>query len=192
MTQLNLEIDGEQMTFQIPDSWNEVSVEKFTNIWKINREGMTAIEITIAVVNVLTGIDEDYLYMMSPSEFSQITSIIEFTNHDVKGNEVEFIMIGEDKYYLKKDFDKLTMGEVISLELLIEQASGNVMSKMPEILCIFLRKKNGDKLESFKKGFMERAEVFKQASIADVNDIFLFFSDGVNSSTSNTKESLEK
>jgi len=192
MTQLNLEIDGEQMIFQIPDSWNEVTVEKFTNIWKINREGMTSIEITIAVVNILTGIDEDYLYMMSPNEFAQITSIIEFTNHDVKGTDVEFITVDDEKYYLKKDFDKLTMGEVISLELLIEQASGNIMSKMPEMLCIFLRKKDGDKLESFKKGFMERAEAFKQVSIADVNDIFLFFSDGGNSSTNNMKESLEK
>jgi hypothetical protein len=63
---------------------------------------------------------------------------------------------------------------------------------MPEMLCIFLRKKDGDKLESFKKGFMERAEAFKQVSIADVNDIFLFFSDGGNSSTNNMKESLEK
>ena len=193
MVELNLEIDGEQMSFNIPDSWNEVSVEKFTNIFNIDRDGLSPIELTVKVVGILLNIDEDYLYMMSPDDFSTITKCIEFTNHDVVGSEVEFIEVDGEKYYLKKDFEKLTMGEIISLELLIEQSNGNVVSKMADMLCLFLRKKKDDgNLESFKNSFMLRAEKFKEVSIADVNDIFLFFSDGENSSIDNMKDSLEK
>jgi hypothetical protein len=192
MVTLNLEIEDEKMTFKIPSGWDEVSVETFSKIWKIYRENLTDIELTVEIVNILTGIDEDTLYMMSPDEFGQVTKIIEFTNKDVEGTEVESIIVNGEEYFLKKDFQKLTMGEVISLELLIEQSEGNMASKMAEMLCIFLRKKNENgKLESFKKSFMERAEIFKTVSIADVNDVFLFFSDGGNSSISNMKASLE-
>ena len=193
MIKLNLEIDDEKRKFSIPESWDEVTVDIFSNIWKIDRDNLTDIEITVAVIGLLTSIDEDSLYMMSPDDFNRVAELIQFTNTDVKGKQVDSIVIDGDEYFLKNDFNKLSMGEVISLELLIEKSDGNMGSIMPEMLCIFLRKKKDNgKLETFKNSFMDRAEMFKGVSITEVNDIFLFFSDGENSSTVNMKESLEK
>jgi hypothetical protein len=192
MITLNLEIDGEARTFDLPESWNEVSVDTFSKIWGIDREAFTPIELTVESVSLMTGIDSDSLMMMTPVEFNKVAEIIEFTNKDVEGTNVDSITVDGEEYFLYKDFNKLTMGEVISLEILMEKADGKLMTVMPDMLCLFLRKKkeNG-KLESFKKSFMERAESFKKVSIADVNDIFLFFSNGGDSSISNMKESLE-
>jgi hypothetical protein len=193
MVTLNLELDGEEMVYKIPNGWDEVNVEQFADIFKLDREALTGIELSVEIVNILTGISEDDLYAMSPENFTELAKIIEFTNEDVVGNKCESIKIGEDDYFMKNDFEKLTMGEIISLELLIEQSNNNVISMFPELLCIFLRqKKENGKIESFKKGFMERAESFKSVSIADVNDLFLFFLGGVNLSEVNTKDSLEK
>jgi len=191
MQELNLELDGEMFNFQIPESWAEVSVEQFSNIWKIEKEGRTDIDISVDVVSSLTGIEEDIIYMMRPDDFGTVAKTIEFTNKDVEGEEVDSITIGEDEYFLKKDFESLTMGEVISLEILIEKADGNLAKVMTEMLCIFLRKKKGDDLETFKKSFMERAEIFKDVKITQVNDLFLFFSDGETSSEDSMKESSE-
>lgn len=193
MVTLNLEIEDEKMTFKVPESWDDVSVETFSKIWGLDREGLTGIEMTVQLLSVFTGIEEDYLYMMDTETFNKVAEIVAFTNEDVKGSNVDSIMVDGEEFFVKNDFDKLTMGEVASLEILMEQAGGNIMSKMPEMLCIFLRKKKDNgKLEAFKKSFMERADKFKSISIADVNDVFLFFSNGENSSTNNMKEFLPK
>lgn len=193
MTKLNLELDGEVMVFEIPSSWEEVNVQQFADIFKLDKLSMTEIEMSVAVVKIFTGIDEDTLYMMSPENFAEVARTIEFTSDDVVGTKKESIMVGEDEYFIKKDFDKLTMGEMISLELLIEKSDNKVIKYFPEMLCIFLRqKKDNGHLESFKKSFMDRADSFKGISIADVNDLFLFFSDGGSSLERNTKDSLVK
>lgn len=191
MNELEIKIDGETKIYNIPDKWEEVTVEQFSNIFKIDREILTDIEVTVEVLKCLTDISEDDLYAMDPSQFSKVTNLIKFTNKDIVGTKVESIEVEGEKYFLKKDYNSLTMGEVISLELLMKEDS-TFMTVMPEMLCIFLRKKleNGE-LESFRKSFMERKEIFKNVSIADVNDLFLFFSNGENSLESNMKGSLE-
>lgn len=192
MVTLKLELDGEQMTFSIPESWSEVTVEQFAKIFTVNPADMTSVERAVRIVNIFTDVDEDYLYMMSPEQFNQVAEIISFTNSEIQPTGKESIIVEGDEYFIKKDFNQLTMGEVISLELLIEQSNGNIGAKMAEMLCVFLRKKREDgKLEGFKKSFMQRAEMFKHVSVADVNDIFVFFSDGENLSSISTKASLE-
>ena len=192
MTTLNLELDGDKMRFDVPDCWADVTVETFSKIHKIDREALTTIEAEVAAVSMMTGIDEDQLFMMTPDEFNKVGKIVEFVSKDVEGSQVDSIMIEGEEYFLKKDFDKLTMGEVVSLNIIMEKTKGNVPEMMPEMLCIFLRKlKDNGKMETFKKSFMERVEGFKQVSISDVNDLFLFFSDGETSSTSNTQASSE-
>lgn len=194
MIKLNLDIEEleKKEQFEIPDSWDDVTVEQFANIFALNKKELTDIEKSVEIISILSGIEKDYIYMMSPDEFKKIGEVIEFTNKDVEGNQVDSITVDDCVYYLKSDFDNLTMGEVISLELLLKESGGQMLSMMPELLCIFLRKKKDNgKLEAFKKSFMERSEIFKKISITDVNNIFLFFSDGENLSTSNMKESLE-
>ena len=68
------------------------------------------------------------------------------------------------------------MGEVISLELIMKEADGNLFKMMDKLLCIFLRKKkNNGKLETFKPEMMSRAELFKKAPISKVYNVFSFF-----------------
>ena len=58
---------------------------------------------------------------------------------------------------------------------------------MPQLLCIFLRKKkeNGQ-LEKYKTSFMNRVEIFKKIKIDEINHIFNFFLTGRNLSPNNT------
>lgn len=193
MVTLNIEIDEQELRFDIPSSWEDVTVEKFSNIWKIDVKNLTQIEYTVKMVNHFTDIEEDILYMMSPEQFEQVAKTIEFTSVDVIGSKKDSIIIDGEEWFLKKDYDKLNMGEVVSLQIIMEQAKGNLSTKFAEMLCIFLRKKlPSGKLESFKNSFMEeRVDIFKKASIADVNDLLLFFSGGVTLSNSNTQVSTE-
>jgi hypothetical protein len=100
--------------------------------------------------------------------------------------------LGDDKYYLKKDFSQLTMGEVISIDTIMAEANGNIYKVMDKLLCIFLRKKkeNGN-LETFKPEFMERRWGFRDIKISKVFNLFSFFLTGNNILQNNTNPSLE-
>lgn len=194
MVTLNLEIDDEQMTFHIPSEWKDVDVETFAKLYGFERKDMTQMELDVAIVNILTGIEEDIIWQMRPEQWNKVMDIIDFANKDVVGEEVESIMVGEEEYFLYKDYEKFNLGEIASIKLLASKATdGNLASVFPQLLCIFLRKKkeNG-KLEGFKNEFMDRAESFKSVSILYVNNLMLFFSDGMTTSKANTNHSFHK
>lgn len=176
---LEIEIDGDVKEFVIPQSWNEVSVGQTTKLALLQRDGVNNLELMVKILSILAKMDEDIVYMMQQEDFVKVIEAINFTNQEIKGELKDCVNIEGEDYYLKKDFDKLTMGEIISIETIIKQHNNNVQLALPQLLCIFLRKKkeNGN-LESFKNSFMQRQELFEGLTITDVNDIFVFFLDG--------------
>lgn len=183
MIKIHLEIDGEANEFNLPESWSEVTVKKASQLSSMkNVEGKNELELSVSIISILTGIDEEIIYMMSQEQFLEVVEAIKFTKEEVTSEEKESILIEDEEYFLKKDFEKLNMGEIISIESLLKQSDGDLSKCMSKLLCIFLRKKkeNGN-LESFKNSFMEREELFDEVMITDVNNLFVFFSAGKNS-----------
>lgn len=192
MVKVNLEIDDEVKEYSLPESWDDVTIEEFIKIFSFDRNDLTPIELSVKVINILTGIDEETILMIDVDNFNKINETIKFTGKDVVPVNCEYVELNGEKYYLKSDFSQLTMGEVISIEILLQSADGNLFKVMDKLLCIFLRKKkeNG-KLETFKGEFMNRADLFKTTPISKVYNIFSFFLDGGTTSEDNTKDFLE-
>ncbi len=192
MKRIELNIDGEETTFNMSESWNEVTVDQASKLFAIDRTTKNELELVVTIVSILSKVDEDILYMMTQEQFLELSSLISFTNEEVVSDMAEVIVIDDTEYFLKKDFEVLTLGEIISIETIMKQSQNNLGESMSKLLCIFLRKKKANgKLESFKNDFMERETIFNQAIITDVNNIFLFFSDGSNLSKNNMKDYLE-
>jgi len=179
MIKLNLEIDDEKFELELPTGWDEISIKQYDEIVSLKQGGSTLMQF-VNILKILTKVDEDTIMAIPASEFQSITDNLTFLQETIEGNEdVESIMIGDEKFFLKKDFEQLTMGESISIELIMKKYDNELSKAIPELLCIFLRKKkeNG-KLEGFKNSFMERAEMFSDLMISDVHNLFLFFSIG--------------
>ena len=177
---LNLEIDGEEKSYEIPTSWSEVTVGQAADIQNISVENLTIIEKIVKILTILTpGISEDDIMLMSPEQFNQISEQLTFISNEIQGEPVNFLTIGGEEYFVKKDFTKLTMGEIISVDTIMKQTDNDITRALPKMLCIFLRKKkeNGE-LESFKSSFMQREEMFKGVIITDVAKLFDFFLNG--------------
>lgn len=181
MITINLEIDDEIKSFDLPENWDEVTVEQFVKILSINREGLVLYEIATQTINCFTDINVEHLEMMDYKDYIKITEVLKFTEKDVVPVTVEYVELNGEKYYLKTDFSQLTMGEVISIETLVG-STDNFIKVIDKLLCIFLRKKkeNG-KLEVFKNDMMDRNVMFKQLPISQVLNVFSFFLDGVTS-----------
>jgi len=180
MIKISIEIEDEVREFDLPENWTEVSVEQFIKLFSFNREELTIIEITSKVISCFTGIDEDLLMLMNYEDFTKIAKQLEFTKND-EGliEQSEFIELDGEAYYLKTDFSKYTMGEIISIETILGEANGNIFKVIDKLLCVFLRKKkeNG-KLETFKGEFMSRVNLFKRTPISKVYNVFSFFLNG--------------
>lgn len=176
MIQLNIEIDDELKTFNLPENWDEVTVKDFCKLFEFEREGLTDYELTVKTIEAITGVDEDILMLMDYNDIKQIIDVLKFTTEDLEPQITDTVIIDDEEWFIDKDFDKISLGLVINFELLYEQSGGNLLKSMDKLLCLFLRKKkpNG-KLEKFKPEFMERAELFSKAPISKVHHIFSFF-----------------
>ena len=140
-------------------------------------------------MSALTGVKQDIIEMMDIEDFKMLLGKLQFMQEEVKRAEDETIIINGEEYFLYTDFSKYTTGEIITIELLLEQGGNNVIGVMSELLCVFLRKKTAKgKIEKFKTSFMERQWDFNKLPISKIYHIFNFFLDGKNSSINNIKD----
>ncbi len=179
MIDIKLDADDELKEFQLPESWSEITVKQYSKILKLE-ENDNDIERTVNICSILTGIDEDTLYMMSTEQFTSLSHHLSFLSQPVPEVTKESIEINGDTYYLKNDFNQLNVAETMSIEQILKDNGNDFLKAMPQMLCLLLRKKKDNgKLEAFKPNMMNRAELFgNNISIGDVNQLFLFFSIG--------------
>lgn len=189
MVEVNIEIDDVTKTYNIPTSWDEVSVRQFTQLYRFKNENSNELLGAVNLISAISDIDTSLLLQMDIDDFKLLTTQVEFVTTEVPKVNVDYLEIGEDKYYLYTDFNKLTTGEVITLETILESSNFDVHKVMSDLLCLFLRKKDGDKFEKFTTDMLKRKEMFLELPVSQVYHVFGFFLNGGNSSKNNTKDS---
>jgi hypothetical protein len=192
MIQINIELDEGNKLYEFPTSWGEVSIEKFQNLYTINKDIHSGMFYTFEVIHQLTGIDRDVIEQIDYENFTELVKQMKFIYEPIEEKKMESLFIEGEEYFLYTEFNKYTAGEIISLETILSSANNEIFKVMPELLCIFLRKKkeNG-KLEKYKTTFMERVKIFKNIKIDEINHIFTFFLIGRDLSANNIQVSSE-
>jgi len=179
MIEIKLKNGNEEKIVNIPNGWDEITINDYIKLVQVPNDKLSTSQIVVKNLSILTGIDEDELYDLPMELFNDLIPHLTLFNEDIKGENVEYVELEGDKYYLKRDFEKLSLGETISIDTITEKYNGNVDLAIKELLCIFLRRKdeNGN-LEKFKNEFMDRSEMFGTISITKVKDLFNFFLTG--------------
>jgi hypothetical protein len=189
MITVNIETDEEQLTYDFPENWDEVTVEKFCKIYSYDYDKFSEFESSIIMLSALSGIDREVIELISVDDFKMLLDKLKFIREEVMKTDVESLKIGEDEYYLHDDFNKFTTGEIITIEMILKKANNNLFSVMSELLCVFLRKKNDKgKLEKFKTTMLQRKTMFEQLPVSQIYHIFAFFLTGGNILTNNTQD----
>ena len=192
MIEVKIETDDELLTYKFPENWDEVTVEKFCNVYKNNYENYTEFESSMILLSTLSGIQRDIIEMMDLDDFKMLLDKLKFIKDEVIKTDVESIKVGEDEYYLHSDFNKFTTGEIITIEMILKKADNNLFKVMSELLCVFLRKKNNNgKLEKFKTSMLERKEIFDNIPVSQIYHIFNFFLAGSDLFNNNTRDYTE-
>jgi hypothetical protein len=191
MTDLKLTIDGVERDYKIPDSWNDITVEGYQKIVNMPKD-LTGVFLSIELAIRMTGMSREIIEELPIEEFNKILDRMTFVNSEMGDHLKESVEIDGETYFFKKDFTKLTTGEVASIDLILNSSDNNWYNVIEKLLCIFLRKKVDGELEKFKSEMMDRADKFKRLKITDVQPIFFYFSSGVTGSQNDMKDSSVK
>jgi hypothetical protein len=192
MIEVNIELDDEVKKYEFPTNWSEVTIEKFGNIYSIDKNTHQGSFYTFELLHQLTGIDREIIEQIDYNSFTELVKALSFVYQPIEEKKNQSVIVDGEEYFLHTEFNKYTAGEIISVETILSSANNDIMKVMPQLLCIFLRKKkeNGN-LEKYKTTFMSRMEKFKNIKVDEINHIFSFFLTGRDSSPNNTVVSSE-
>lgn len=189
MIEVKIETEDKQHVYQFPENWNEVKVIQFINLYRKQNTTNNELMSAVSLISALSDIPEELLLQMDINDFKNLSTKIAFIKDNVEREMVEFIELNGEKYYLYQEFNKLTTGEVITIETILESSEYDIHKVMGDLLCLFLRKKDENgRYEKFSTEFFKRKEMFLQIPIPQIYHIFGFFLNGVSSSESNTKD----
>lgn len=126
------------ITYNIPTGWNEVSVKVFEQILELAEKQElfeTTTEFGLRVTSVITGIPYAELLKLTAEKFTVLQNKLEWTSEPVvPTNKMEYLIEGK-KYLAIPNFKHLTFGEMIDAETIIKDTpQSNIFSKLAPIL----------------------------------------------------------
>jgi hypothetical protein len=192
-------VDGEKRIIEIPLTLDELKLEHYMKLSEVNRKQWDLeLERDLEVIGAFLGLDRWDLEVIDIETFNEIIEDLRFLNEqpedlDNRGLK-DYIEIDGEKWWIKKDFEKMTLGEKISVETLVKQNGGDYEGILDKLLTLFLKKRMNDgELETFRTSHLERADIFRKGvKFLDVRNILVFFSDVRSGSENNMREFSEK
>jgi hypothetical protein len=187
-------IDGERKVINTPEKWSDVKLKHWMKLNEINKkEWELALIRDINIVAAILNIAPEEVEMLDTDTYNILMDSLSFLLKEPEDEPLnDFIEIKGEKWWIKKDFDKITLGERITIDTLLME--NTIEERFSTLLTLFLKKKldNGE-FETWRTTHKERAILFEEeVNFMDVKNIMIFFSDGINSSSENMKESLVK
>lgn len=147
-----IQIKFNDKLYPLPSNWDEVKIYQFQDIKKLDYTELGKLKYIIKLVQIFTGLPEEVIINSNAKALEQIYEVINFIYKVPLTNKMtDKFTIGDDIYTLK-EFNELTTGERISLEVLLE---GEVDDVFPEIMSILFRRND------------ETFDISKMDSIAD-------------------------
>ena len=184
---------GEQIKITIPQGWDEVTIERFQMLQTLKdvKEYESQLTYMIDVISILADVDVSYISGINMENLNLIANDMGWLQEDIKSDKKEVITVDGVEYKWKGKFNELTVGEMISIEQVIDLEELSYNMSFDVIMAILLRKiKEDGTLEEFDaKSFEVMREKFSKLMITEIYGMIVFFSLGVKSFMSNIQES---
>jgi hypothetical protein len=180
MKKFEIEIDGDVQKFEVPSSWKDVTIGQFESLQLLKKLKLTELELLVKTVNILSLIDEEILWMMTPQQTVELTESMTFITTEMPSSDVkEEIEIDGRTFKFVADLNKLNNAEISILKDIIKD---DIYSKSSSFMAILFKEKlEGEKLKSFRMSDLdEKVELMKKVVIEDCYGCFAFFLDGKN------------
>lgn len=193
---ITFEIGGRD--YELPESWEEVNLEKFERIVKhssVLSEYKSKILYAIELFAILLDAPTEDIKKLDRHSYEVLAEKCSWANERVPSKKKSKWTIEGVDYIAFEELNKLTMGDSISLELMINES--NEQNIITNILPILIRKSKkvmkGDKeviepSEFDSENYEQTKQLFrKHMNVSDVIWIKDFFLDGGIASSTTTK-----
>jgi len=182
MIDLKLNIDDETKEYTIPETWSEVTVGDYMRFAAIDHKGKTELQLLSEIISAFSGIAPQHVELLQWEDFEMLIEKMEFVQKPMPNVTLkDSIMVGDQEYWLKKDFNQINVAERISIAMIISKNGERIDKSMDELLCVFLRQKDETgKMEPYTSALKVRTKEFRTIPIMEVHNLFLFFSTGTN------------
>lgn len=162
----------------IPTEWADVTLGEFIELSKLNIDSFqNPIEYYVRMLIILGNEDTDGIFeFIKASDINNIIGQMSFMNTPPSKKGVKDVKINGKKYFLESNLNNLSVGEVVSIETLIEDKKVDSVGAIPIVLSVLLKPKG----ESFDSNLCEdRINLFKNnVSIEEALGMSVFFSTG--------------
>jgi hypothetical protein len=183
------EVNGK--TFNLKNSWEDLKFNDWVKFQKLEQEkellGLED-EFIIRALLLLTDCEENDILNLHLDLLNQLVKDFDFINLPVPKIENRYLILGGEKWAFKKDFEKLTMGEYISIKTFQENVKDESKSTYL-VLSVLLRKvlsEDGELvLDSFRPDDCKKIASLleNEAMMCDLYHYLSFFFAGKNKST---------
>lgn len=171
----------------IPESWEEVSLGLYQKIDSLRyREYHSDVAYFIDIIDKMGIMDKGMLLQLDVIELNKIAQEIGWVVNLPEIEEKTEVEIDGQVFRFKSELEKMTVGEAISIEMLMDSGKQTEIESIDIVLSVLLRPidENGE-MEEFNADLVdERRELFlEKLSIVDVYGFIIFFYAGVGNST---------
>lgn len=177
-----LKIKIESNEFIMPSEWAEVSLKNYIDIVSTSEDkNNSELDIFIKTLALLC---EDKMFIkcaneMNIEDFKQIQEAFKWIQLDPPApkSKQKHFLIGKEKWTIKEDFNKLTVGESISVEIMLKDKKLDLSPLEIAFGVLFRRVKDDGTVEAFNPDNInliinEHSKVIK---VTDVYNVITFF-----------------
>lgn len=175
---------------KVPQDWEDMTVHQFQLI----RQCDSSVNINtylVNVIHVLTDVPIATIEELSYEDFANIVEKMKWAQSELKSERTEAIDIDGVTYKYVKDFNKLSVGEIVSIEQTIDSEKLTFDGAIDVVLAVLLRKADPDgSVPKFDAdAFSANRDLFSELKITDVYANVSFFLNGGEISLGPTQES---
>jgi len=165
------------MTIEIPNSWHEISIEKFPLIYDIVKDkDINPIDREIRVISIITDIPVADIEKIRIDQLKQLIKSVNFIFKMEFPKAVEMFKHNGFRWIVNYDISKLSAGDFISLSKLTESEE-SIISNLPQLVAMFVKpyKFKWLKLKEIEMEYSEKVNHIKSMNVGIIYPLCVFF-----------------
>ena len=191
-----IELTIEDQKFVLSESWSEITFSQYITIINITKdESLNELLKAVKIISYISDKPEaceKAILNISQDDFKELTTNFEWTNKTIEQDSVQkdSLEIDGKQYKIKSDYNKLTLGEMISVETLI--AHNKNMDPFEIVFGVLLREVIDGKEKEFNEDdfLYIIGQLQDKVMLLDIYNHISFFLSGVEKSTTKTSKAF--
>ena len=174
--QVNIKKDGKQNTYNLINSWDDVTLDKWAKL--IDSKSKSKTKEALDTISLLSDIPRKLVKELSINDVSNILNRVAALQNKASSRLKRIIKVDGVEYGFHPDLSEITLGEYADIETYIQNGMEKNLAKLMAVLYRPVVEKNGKyySIEAYNgSGVRMRAEKFKKMKASDVNSSLVFF-----------------